>query len=155
VLSTVPVVDWFYEALPRGSAPMARSFLRADVDLGVGEPVTIIATHLHQIDTDTALRIPQVERLVEVWADRPRTVIAGDMNARPGEDDIAIFEAGGLVSAQDVTGNAELLTFISSDPFQRIDWIFGSPDVTFSDFAIPQTTASDHLPLAVTVTLEE
>jgi endonuclease/exonuclease/phosphatase family metal-dependent hydrolase len=155
ILTSQPVVGWLYELLPRGGAPMLRSFLRADLNLGVGEPVTIINAHLHQIDEDTAIRIPQVERLVEVWADRPRTIIAGDMNARPGEDDISIFQAGGLISAQDVTGNTTLLTFNSVNPFQRIDWIFGSPDVEFSDFVIPETTASDHLPLAVTVILEE
>ncbi len=155
ILSSIPVVNWLYEPLPRGGVPMARSFLRADISLGVGEPVTIIATHLHQLEEDTAVRIPQVERLVEVWADNPRTIIAGDMNARPGEDDVTLFESGGLISAQDVTGNAELLTFSSFDPYQRIDWIFGSPDIAFSDFVIPASTASDHLPLAVTVTIEE
>ncbi len=154
VLSSVPVVEWFFEPLPRGGVPMARSFLRADVDLGVGEPVTIIATHLHHVEGETGVRVPQVERLVEAWAENPRTIIAGDMNARPGEQDISIFETGGMLSAQDVAGDPELFTFSSTRPDRRIDWIFGSPDVTFSDFEIPQTTASDHLPLAVTVTVE-
>jgi endonuclease/exonuclease/phosphatase family metal-dependent hydrolase len=154
VLSSLPVVDWYFEPLPRGDVPMARSFLRANVNLGVGEPVTIIATHLHQIEGDTAVRIPQVERLVEVWADSPRTIIAGDMNARPGEADVTLFENGGLISAQDVAGDPELFTFSSTTPTERIDWIFGSADIEFSDFEIPHSTASDHLPLAVTVTVE-
>ena len=64
-----------------------------------------------------------------------------------------ILEAG-LMSAQDVTGSGDLYTFSSTFPRLRIDWIFGTPDVTFSDFGIPQTAASDHLPLAVTVTVE-
>jgi endonuclease/exonuclease/phosphatase family metal-dependent hydrolase len=154
VLSTLPVVEWFHQPLPRGGVPMARSFLRADVDLGVGEPLTIIATHLHHVEGETAVRVPQVERLVEVWANQARTVIAGDMNARPGEDDVSIFETAGMLSAQDAAGDPELYTFRSTNPSERIDWIFGSPDVTFSDFTIPPTTASDHLPLVVTVTLE-
>jgi endonuclease/exonuclease/phosphatase family metal-dependent hydrolase len=152
ILTSVPVVEWDSETLPRGSVPMARSYLLAT--LNMGEPVTIIATHLHQIEGETSVRVPQVERLVEAWGENPRTIIAGDMNARPGEQDIRIFETAGLLSAQDVTGSAALYTFSSTDPHERIDWIFGSPDVTFSDFEIPQTTASDHLPLAVTVTLE-
>ena len=103
-----------------------------------------------------------LDRVRAMAADHPewqktepfKSVIAGDMNARPGEEDISIFEAGGLLSAQDVAGDPELYTFSSTRPDRRIDWIFGSPDVTFSDFEIPQTTASDHLPLAVTVTVE-
>ena len=33
-----------------------------------------------------------------------------------------------------------------------IDWIFGTPDLNFSALEIPQSLASDHLPVGVTVT---
>jgi endonuclease/exonuclease/phosphatase family metal-dependent hydrolase len=154
ILSHLPVAELTDGMLPRGGVPMVRSYLRAILDVGDGGHVIIIAPHLHQIDEDTAVRIPQVERLLEVWDGTPWTIIAGDMNARPGEADVTQFESGGLVSAQDVTGFSDLLTFNSIAPYQRIDWIFGTPDITFSDFAIPQITASDHLPLVVTVTLQ-
>lgn len=36
-------------------------------------------------------------------------------------------------------------------PGDRPDWIFGSPGLTFSNFAIVASDASDHRPLVVTV----
>lgn len=62
---------------------------------------------------------------------------------------LPLYTAG--VSAQDVTGQGDLFTFSSTRPRFRVDWIFGTHDLIFSDFVIPPTTASDHLPLAVTV----
>ena len=82
-----------------------------------------------------------------------RTLIMGDMNARPGEADVVLYSEAGLRDVYSETGSEDSLTFISSDPYERIDWIFASDDVTFLDFDIPRTTASDHLPLVTTVEL--
>ncbi|MCB9450860.1 MAG: endonuclease/exonuclease/phosphatase family protein [Anaerolineaceae bacterium] len=150
ILSRIPVTDWGYTALPLGDVPMARSFIYADFDLGDAGTVTIIGTHLSAF-AEAKDRVPQVEQLLARWDGAPRTIIAGDMNAHPEDDDTQMFVDAGLTSAQDVTGNSELLTFISFDPYERIDYIYGSEGITFSDFEIPQTTASDHLPLVVTV----
>ncbi len=77
----------------------------------------------------------------------------GDMNAHPGDADMQLFLDAGLTSAQDATGKADLLTFSSAEPVERIDWIFGTAEFSFKDFEIPSTQASDHLPLVVTVDL--
>lgn len=152
ILSRIPVTDWGYKALPLGDVPMARSFLYADFDLGDAGSVTVIGTHLSAF-AEAKDRIPQVEQVLAQWGGAPRTIIAGDMNAHPEDDDTRMFFDAGLTSAQDVTGNSDLLTFISFDPYERIDYIYGSAGITFSDFVIPLVTASDHLPLAVTVTV--
>ena len=152
VLSRITINNWDYQPLPLGGVMMARSYLRAEFETD-GDPAYLINTHLHHITEDTAVRIPQVQRVVAAWNGTPRTVITGDMNAQPGDADVVQYTQGGLISAQDTAGNPDAFTFSSYDPFERIDWIFASPDVEFSHFQIGDTTASDHLPLAVTVTL--
>jgi endonuclease/exonuclease/phosphatase family metal-dependent hydrolase len=151
ILTRLPILAWQSGILPQGGAAQKRSYVRVTLDAGAATPVTVIGTHLDHISQQ--VRIPQVERLIAVWRKAPRTIIAGDMNTLPGTTEIGIFEAAGLISAQDITGHSDLLTFDSVNPSRRIDWIFGTPDLAFSDFVVPQTTASDHLPLAVTVTL--
>jgi endonuclease/exonuclease/phosphatase family metal-dependent hydrolase len=146
LLSRIPVVSWDYGPLPRVEAE-PRSYVRVQLD--VGEPVNVFVTHLnHQNERN---RIPQVERLLAVWDSTPRALIVGDLNALPQSTEIMMIEDAGFISAQDVTGNGELFTFHALVADRRIDWIFGTPDIAFDDFAIPQVTASDHLPLVVTV----
>jgi endonuclease/exonuclease/phosphatase family metal-dependent hydrolase len=82
-------------------------------------------------------------------------VIGGDLNSRPDSEDIAPwFDGTGLVSAQDMAGNPTWNTSPSVNADHRIDWIFGTPDLEFSDVAIPVTLASDHLPVFATVRVE-
>jgi endonuclease/exonuclease/phosphatase family metal-dependent hydrolase len=45
-------------------------------------------------------------------------------------------------------------TFSSAKPYQRIDYIWFSPDLAVNDFLIPKSTASDHFGIAVTVRMK-
>ena len=155
ILSRYPIEEFELNALPRGTGSMRRSFFMVEIDYGGSDIVRIIGTHLHHVDTDTDVRIPQVDAIVAGWDGASRTLLMGDMNARAGEADLIRYTEAGLIDVYSAMGFAddEGLTFISNDLYQRIDWIFASPDVTYLDFTIPQTTASDHLPLVVTVEL--
>ncbi|MCB9450859.1 MAG: endonuclease/exonuclease/phosphatase family protein [Anaerolineaceae bacterium] len=146
ILTRLPVESWDTGLLPPVKAER-RSYIRVMVNVGV--PVTIIGTHLNHQSAEN--RIPQAEWLLNVWGGAGFTVIAGDMNAQPESQEIALFRDAGLTSAQDVAGDPASPTFSSTFPNRRIDWIFGTSELMFSDFLIPQTTASDHLPLVVTV----
>ena len=42
-------------------------------------------------------------------------------------------------------------TFRSTDPRQRIDCIWVSPDLTVVEVSVPATTASDHLPVMAVI----
>jgi endonuclease/exonuclease/phosphatase family metal-dependent hydrolase len=60
------------------------------------------------------------------------------------------------VSVQDEIGDPFEPTATEPDPEQpcdRVDWIFVTRDVEPSAFVIVETRASDHVPLAVTVTI--
>jgi endonuclease/exonuclease/phosphatase family metal-dependent hydrolase len=153
VLSRLPIATSERVYLPKGAGPMRRSYARAEVDLGNGQSVDVISVHLQHRAQNTNTRLTQIAVLIDTWERARPAVLAGDLNAEPGSPEVAEFEDLGLVSAQDVTGHEELATSPSRAPRVRIDWIFGTNDVGFADFSIPRSTASDHLPLAVDVTI--
>lgn len=149
VLTRLPVRASGAGRLPAAGGPMVRGYVWARIDIGGGRTLDAWSTHLQHRQDQTVSRLAQIEALLRVWSGAPNTIIGGDMNAGPGSREMGrFFDETGLRSAQDDTGHGSLPT---RPPTQRIDWILGTPDLAFRDFAIPRTTASDHLPLAVTV----
>jgi endonuclease/exonuclease/phosphatase family metal-dependent hydrolase len=152
VLTRLPIAEAEAVSLPFGAGPMRRSYARAELMVG-GRTIDAISVHLQHREENTPTRLSQIALLFETWRRRRPAIVAGDLNAQPGSPEIAEFESRGLVSAQDATGHSDLPTSPSHAPRARIDWIFGTNDVQFARFARPLTTASDHLPLAVDVTV--
>lgn len=133
-------------ALPYGAGPQERSAISATLD-AAGVPVRVTSVHLQHREENTPTRLDQLEHLL---ADEPvegAYVLAGDLNAEPGWDEITFLEEQGLESGQDAAGDPEALTSPSVAPAHRIDWVFGSEDVTFRSFEVLDVTASDHRPL--------
>jgi endonuclease/exonuclease/phosphatase family metal-dependent hydrolase len=153
LLSRFPILRADAVPLPYGAGPQHRSYLRAELDAGGGRVVTFIDTHL-QSSSGSSTRREQISAVLDAWRGAPLTVIAGDMNAQPGEADIEAFARSGLVSAQDATGHGgESTARDPRYPGDRVDWIFGTRDLGFGQFAVVHRGASDHLALAVSVTL--
>jgi len=150
LLSRFEIRAW-YPAKFAANGVQTRSYIAGTVNPGGANPyITIVGTHL---DLNAQVRYQQVEELIQRWTRERKKgplLIAGDMNTAPDSSEMKLFQTAGLVSAQDITGNGALTTFPSTNPKVRIDWIFGTPDITFSNFVIPQSTASDHLPIVVT-----
>jgi len=156
VLSRVPMLETTSGQLPYGEGPQQRSYLAVRLDLGGGGELLVIDAHLERRFEDPATRRRQITTLLDVWGGEEPAVIAGDMNLQPNEDDVRLFLDAGLVSVQDEIGDPCEPTATEPDPDEpcdRVDWIFVTPDVEPSAFEIAETRASDHLPLAVTVTI--
>jgi endonuclease/exonuclease/phosphatase family metal-dependent hydrolase len=151
ILTRLPIMESDFGLLPRNDEFTNRSYVRVVVDVGNGETLTVINTHLDHMQR--ANRLPQVERILALWDNAPRILIGGDLNAQPGSDEIVMLESAELVSGQDATGNGALNTFIAFEPFWRLDYIFGSPDIRFLSSAVPLSLASDHLPVVVEIAL--
>jgi endonuclease/exonuclease/phosphatase family metal-dependent hydrolase len=157
ILSRYPVVAVERGDLPSEGQALKRGYLQVDVDAGE-TTVRVIATHLYQyIDKpeDSVIRQTQVAALLAGWNSAPRTVIAGDFNAWPEHAEMVMMGDAGLQDVGGLLGSGPAYTNPADAPVQRIDYIWLSPDLTPSSFAMPQTTASDHLPLLVTVQLPE
>jgi endonuclease/exonuclease/phosphatase family metal-dependent hydrolase len=157
ILSRYPIADTRSTLLPQGDVPMRRSLLTAVLDLGADERLAVVGTHLHHVDGEGPVRLPQAQAVAEEAADLVGsgfpTVVLGDMNAEPGEPELAPFEAVGLTEA--VSGLGEVLTFPSWGPDEHIDHIFTGPGLSASELDVPASQASDHLGVAVTLSLTD
>jgi endonuclease/exonuclease/phosphatase family metal-dependent hydrolase len=150
VLSRLPIVEGRAGLLGRFGGTMERGYVWAVVDVA-GTRVHVIGTHLAHRPRDRGARLRQIAALLEAWGGRAPAVIAGDLNAEPGSPELERFIREGLRSAQEVAGEGDLPTFPSTG--ELIDHILATPDLSLSGFARPFSRASDHLPLAVTVSV--
>jgi len=151
ILSRYPLKEWGNEPLPPRNLLLKRGLLWARVDIGSGQELLFIVTHFHHIEKDTEIRQQQSPELLRFWNNRPYTIIVGDFNATPDSREIAMLRDAGLQDAFAAAGQGQGLTWPSDSPKVRIDYIWFSPDLVVSDLMMPQSTASDHLGLAVTV----
>ena len=131
---------------------LKRTFTSVNVDVGGGRTLTVIGTHLRHGDANSAQRVPQVNAIVDFIGGMKAVVLMGDMNARPDDPEMAGLREAGLQDAFVASGApGDGYTSRPDNPVKRIDYIWLSNDLTASDFSIADSIASDHLPVAVTV----
>ncbi|MBQ0976823.1 MULTISPECIES: endonuclease/exonuclease/phosphatase family protein [Micromonospora] len=152
VLSRWPMRDPRSLPLPAVGAPTGAQALAVTLDLGDGVRTAVVSTHLQPPPG----RGPVVQaRAVADFATRYAAgrplVVAGDLNTEPGDEAYTEFTDAGLTDA--FATARPLATSPADDPRQQIDHIFVSPGLTPGDPVAPRSTASDHLPVAVTLTL--
>jgi endonuclease/exonuclease/phosphatase family metal-dependent hydrolase len=121
----------------------------ANVD---GRAVRVFCTHLqHRSRTE---RLAQATEIAEsLAAGAGPVVVMGDLNARPGDPEIAPL-TDVLDDAWAVAGDGAGFTFDAATPHARIDYILTSPDVVARSAAVVQTAASDHLAVFADLELE-
>jgi endonuclease/exonuclease/phosphatase family metal-dependent hydrolase len=157
VLSRYPILAGEVVRLPREGVPLRRNALRVELDLGAGQRLQVVVTHLHHLEGPggTRVRLAQLPPLLARVAGRPATVLMGDFNAEPGSAEIALVGAAGLTDAFVAAGGApaDELTWPSDRPDRRIDYLWLSRDLAGDGFAAAPGTASDHRGVAVTVRL--
>ena len=151
ILSRYPIDQVALYTMPNNAEvlPM-RGYLAATIDVD-DRPLHVIATHLHHVGNDGALRVPQVKAILDTWAKRPATVIVGDMNATPDSAEMKLLRDAGLVDSFASAGSGDGFTFVSYDPDRRIDYIYLTADLSPQDFHVNPSTASDHRAIAVTI----
>lgn len=151
ILSRYPIQEWGNEPLPPRTLLLKRGFLWARVDLGSGDELLFVATHWHHIEEDSEIRQQQAPVMAAFWNGRPGTVLVGDLNAEPDAPEIETLRQAGLGDAFATVGAGTGLSWPSDQPEVRIDYIWFSPDLVVSDLVMPDSTASDHIGIAVTV----
>ncbi|MDL4820600.1 endonuclease/exonuclease/phosphatase family protein [Actinomadura opuntiae] len=116
--------------------------------LGVGATtMDVWSTHLEVGDDKSDERSREVAALLRAWAGAPRTVIGGDFNAEADSPELADMSTGTDLRSAALGGDPSPTTADG----ERLDWIFGSDGVVFSDYGVVRSRASDHYPVAVTV----
>jgi len=152
IFSRYPILRADYIPLPPDDVPLLRGHILAEIDID-GQTLTVIDTHFSEKDSQDEIRVIQASAILSTWNHNPATVIMGDFNAIPESMAIQLLLDGGLIDISREIGQQPILTSSAIKPEKQIDYIFVSPDMGFSDFVIPITTASDHFPLVTTITM--
>lgn len=156
ILSRFPL-PYFYETgtadLPEGNVRPRRSIIWEMFRMEDSKRFGVFVTHLHHANAE--VRLLQVPDLLDEvsatgFSGAP-WIILGDLNARPDTEEIDLFHQAGLRDTFELTGSGDGYTYRSNHPDRRIDYIWISPDLTARDFEVIQSTASDHLGIAVTI----
>ncbi len=151
VLSSLPIVEWGWGELPLAGTILQRGYLWARIDVGEAEPLLVIATHLHHVEAENEVRLKQVPVLLEFWDGAPFSILLGDMNAEPGYPEMEMIAQAGWVDSWAEAGVGQGLTWPADAPFERIDWIWHTPDLEARDVHTIPSTASDHHPVVLTL----
>ena len=144
ILSRVGFQDHGSALLPTLDTLLPRGYLWARVDLGLEEPVLVVATHLHHIAEEPGPRLAQIPELMECWAGADHSVLMGDLNSEPTWPEMGLILDAGMVDAWSEAGQGPGLTWPADNPFQRIDWIWLSPDLQAVAAETVESTVSDH-----------
>ncbi len=151
LLSRYSIKEWKNVPIAPRDLPIKRGFLWARIDVGGGEEIFVIATHLHHIQKDSAIRQQQISEILRFWNQHPRTILLGDLNATPDAPEMALLRAAGLQDAFALAGSESGLTFPSDRPVRRIDYIWVSSDLSVRNVVTLRSTASDHLGVVATI----
>lgn len=143
ILSRYPILQSGRGNLLRLDSLVGRGYIWADLDLGSGERLLVVGTHLATEGSE--IRLAQVQELLQALPLRSPMALVGDMNARPGSQEIERILETGLVDAWAETGQEES---------SRIDWIFHTPGLIASDVMTVESQASDHEAVVATLLLE-
>ncbi len=126
-----------------------RGVLEAQVLFG-GSGLRILVTHLDHEDDGAEVRLRQIERVLEIWGGDPSTLVLGDFNSAPDSEEYARVVGAGLRDLHLEFGNPAP-TRPADHPATRIDYVFASPGIDLIDADTPDSLASDHLPVLVTL----
>ncbi|MGN9915144.1 endonuclease/exonuclease/phosphatase family protein [Micromonospora palomenae] len=152
VLSRWPLAAARTRRLPAVGAPTGAQALGVTVDLGADVRLAVVATHLQPPPgREPVVQARAVASFALGYAAGRPLVVAGDLNTEPGAPGFAEFTRAGLVDT--LAAARPLPTSPADDPREQIDHVLVSPGLTGADAVAPRGTASDHLPVAVTLTL--
>lgn len=153
VFSRYPITHAENFPLPPRNLPLKRSFTYLEIDIGQPEPLHLINTHFHHLETDSNIRLAQTETVLAFLEKHQfdRFIMTGDLNAGPDADEILRLYQHGF---KDAVIEAEVqpgFTYPSDAPNRRLDYLLYSPDMTATDVVIPVSLASDHLGIAADI----
>jgi endonuclease/exonuclease/phosphatase family metal-dependent hydrolase len=149
LLTRLPVTRSESFSLPDGPLPLRRGYLDVDLDLG-GQTLRVLVTHLIHTRRAGPVRERQARALLDGWDGSSRTLIMGDLNDPPDAPSIGHIRDAGFHKATALLPPGERATHHRKGP-RELDYIWGTPDLIFSDTEIPNSEASDHRPIVVTV----
>jgi endonuclease/exonuclease/phosphatase family metal-dependent hydrolase len=145
ILSRFPMTD--IKRVHFAVQPSAKHQPRGAVGVHIGD-VLIVTTHLDEIADSSAIRQEQVRTILREWDGEKIAIIAGDMNADPGDLEMSLFAEAGYGDLAEPAGP----TTTMDDPQKRIDYIWGVGVIGSNPHTVMALGASDHRAVVVNVT---
>jgi endonuclease/exonuclease/phosphatase family metal-dependent hydrolase len=128
--------------------PTLRNQPRGAIFVRIGD-LLVVGTHLDHTSDGTHVRQDQVRTILREVGDATAVVVAGDLNAEPGDIEMQLFDQAGF---QDL-GQSAGPTTTSENPPKRIDYIWGRGVVGAQAHTTPEKDlSSDHRGLVVNIT---
>ena len=150
VLSRFPILSVDHRRYRNLREAERRGLIRVEVEVG-GQRINFVTTHLDYKDDDN--RLFETKQLLDALKGvTTPLVIAGDFNDEPRGSSYKLM----LKQFNDAwpQGAADGLTYPADKPVKRIDYIFlRGGNLRVRRAWIPQTLASDHLPLVADLEL--
>jgi endonuclease/exonuclease/phosphatase family metal-dependent hydrolase len=145
ILSRFPMAD--VKRIHFAVEPSLKHQPRGAIGVRIGD-VLVVTTHLDDIADSSSIRQEQVRAILSAWSGERTALIAGDMNAQPGDLEMGLFGEAGYGDLGEPAGP----TTIMDDPPKRIDYIWGIGVISSNVHTVRAPSASDHMALVVTVT---
>ena len=145
ILSRFPMTD--VKRVHFAVQPSLRHQPRGAVGVRIGE-VLVVTTHLDDISDSSSIRQEQVRTILREWDGEKIAIIAGDMNAEPGDLEMGLFSEAGYGDLAEPAGP----TTTMDDPPKRIDYIWGIGVIGSNPHTVMALGASDHRAVFVNVT---
>jgi endonuclease/exonuclease/phosphatase family metal-dependent hydrolase len=151
ILSRFPIDDVrrVHYALEPGIKHQPRGVLIAKTG-----DVTVACTHLDELSDGTFVRQGQVRTIIREVADATPLIVAGDLNAVPGDIEVRLLGEFGL----DDLGASAGDTTTGDDPQKRIDYVWGRGVIGAQAHTLAledAKKASDHRALILNITRQK
>lgn len=152
VLSRIPVLEHANYPLPTEDLLLKRSFIHARLLALDGREFDFVNTHYHNPEDGGDIRVLQSQEILGFMKSKTPSIITGDLNAEHGMAEIDMLVDGGYGDVLDLTGVEPGFTNPVPEPFRRIDYVFITAGWQADSAAVPYSEASDHLPIAISLT---
>jgi endonuclease/exonuclease/phosphatase family metal-dependent hydrolase len=145
ILSRFPMSD--VKRVHFAVQPSAKHQPRGAVGVRIGD-VLVVTTHLDEFADSSSIRQEQVRTILREWDGERVAIVAGDMNADPGDLEMGLFSKAGYEDLAEPAGP----TTTTDDPPKRIDYIWGIGVSGSNPHTVMALGASDHRAVVVSVT---
>ncbi len=153
VLTRLPVVSSEVVQLPSAGRSQGRSATRLELSLADGRTLRLIGTHLQNTNDQEsmAVRMTEIGRVIDLWDDRPLTIVAGDLNPKQGDppeypprvpgrfEEIARLTGAGLTPTTDLSNCSQPTSNANCS-----DYIFVGPGLEPSTYRVVNVPGFDH-----------
>ena len=148
ILTRFPVRSWTNEHLTKLGAVEQRGLLQATIEIQ-GTLIRVACTHLDS-SRENAERLHQVSQLKELLSNGTPLLLGGDFNATP-QSMVHRQLQEKWIDLWPLVSEGPGHTIPAQDPTRRIDYVWIEPNSVLRPKRawVPQSLASDHLPIII------